>query len=159
MRMRSLEENLELSFRHLPTAFAKLAFLSTVRDPYTGKYLHEGWTLIESSEEIHNLLRDTHREVFEFVCSMPMARLCGELRGYLRSFSAPWQDTVRLWNELESYREMIPQGVCNEEREFFISQMRVALEVLGQAPDWAQRELSSWQFLQLDQQLRRHLEN
>jgi hypothetical protein len=159
MRIRTLEENLELSFKHLPTAFAKLAFLSTVRDPYTGKYLHEGWTLIRCSEEIHSFLRDAHREVFEFVCSMPIARLCGELRDYLRSFSTPWQDTIGLWNELESYREMIPQGVCIEEREFFISQMQVALQVLAQAPDWAQRELSSWQFLPPAQQLRRHLEN
>ena len=159
MRIRSLEENLELSFRHLPTAFAKLAFLSTVRDPYTGKYLHEGWTLIRSSEEIHSFLRKTHHELFEFVCSMPIARFCGELGGYLCSLSAPRQDIIRLWNELESYREMIPQGVCIEEREFFTSQMHVALEVLDQAPDWAQRELSSWQFLPPAQQLRRHLEN
>jgi hypothetical protein len=159
MRIRTLEENLELGFKHLPTAFAKLAFLSTVRDPYTGKYLHEGWTLIGSSEKIHNLLRDTHHEVFEFVCSMPLARFCGELRAYLRSLSAPWQGTIRLWNELETYREMIPQGVCIEEREFFTSQMQVALEILTQAPDWAQRELSSWQFLPPGQQLRRHLEN
>jgi hypothetical protein len=159
MYTRTLEENLELTFRQLPTAFAKLVFLATVRDPYTGKYLHEGWTTVGSSEEIHSLLRDTHHEVFEFVCSMPIMRLCGELRGYLRSLSAPWRNTIRLWDELESYREMIPQGVSIEEREFFISQMQVGLAVLTQAPDWAQRELSSWQFLPPAQQLRRHLEN
>jgi hypothetical protein len=133
--------------------------LATVRNPYTGKYLHEGWSLFGSSEEIHSLLRDTHHEVFEFVCSMPIARLCGELGAYLRSLSAPWQDTIRLWNELEGCREMIPQGACIEEREFFTSQMQVALQVLAQAPDWARWELSSWQFLPPAQQLRRHLEN
>jgi hypothetical protein len=159
MRMRTLGENLTLSFDHLPTAFAKLAFLSTVRDPYTGRYLHEGWASMGSSEEIHRLLRDTHREVFEFVCSMPIPRLCGELHNYLRSLSTPWEETIRVWNELETYREMIPQGICFEEREFFTSQMHVALDILAKAPDWAQRELSSWRFLPPAQQLRRHLEN
>jgi hypothetical protein len=159
MNPRSLPRELELSLDRLPTAFSKLAFLTVVRDPYTGRYLHEGWASMESSEEIHRLLRSTHHEVFEFVCSMPMPQLCGELHNYLRSLSAPWEGTVRLWNELESYREMIPQGICLEEREFFTSQMHVALDVLATAPDWATRELSSWRFLPPAQQLRRHLGN
>lgn len=159
MRMRTLEESLTLSFDHLPTAFAKLAFLSTVRDPYTGKYLHEGWTSMGSSEEIHRLLRGAHHEIFQFVCGMPIPRLCSELHNYLRSLSTPWEETIRVWNELETYREMIPQGICLEEREFFISQMHVALDVLATAPDWVQRGLSSWRFPQPAQQLRRHLEN
>jgi hypothetical protein len=159
MSPRSLPRELESSLDHLPTAFSKLAFLTAVRDPYTGRYLHEGWVSMGSAEEIHRLLWDTHQELFEFVCSMPIPRLCGELHNYLRSLCKPLEELVRVWNELESYREMIPQGVCFEGREFFTSQMRVALEILAKAPDWAERELSSWRFLPPDQQLRRHLEN
>ena len=159
MNPRSLPKQLELSLEHLPTAFSKLVFLTAVRDPYTGRYLHEGWTSVGSLEEIHSLLRGSHHEVFEFVCSMPIPRLCGELDDYLRSLSTPWDETIRVWNELETYRQMIPEGICLEEREFFTSQMHVALDVLATAPDWARRELSSWRFLPPDQQLRRHLEN
>ena len=159
LRAKSLEDHLDRSFEYLPTAFAKLAFLTTVRDPYTGTYLHEGWLSVGSADEIHRVLRNAHNEVFEFVCSMPVLQLCGELKGYLAGLSVPVQATVRLWSELENYREMIPEGVCAEAREFFGSQMRAALEVLTTAPDWAQRELSSWRFLPPGQQFRRHLDN
>lgn len=159
MNPTSLPRQLELSLEHLPTAFSKLAFLTAVRDPYTGKYLHEGWVSMGSPEEIHKLLRDSHHEVFEFVSGMPLMRLCGELFGYLRSISTPWKQTIRVWYELESYREMIPEGLCAEEREFFNSQMQAALHVIANAPDWAARELSSSRFPPPDQQLRRHWEN
>jgi hypothetical protein len=159
MNRRNLQEHVEMSLDHLPTAFSRLAFLTAVRDPYTGKYLHEGWVSMASSEEIHKILQDAHLEIVEFVCSMPIAQLCAEVVSYLRSLPSNWKETLRLWRELEPYREMLPQGICAEEREFFVSQMQVALDVLATAPDWAPRELASWQFLPPDQRLRRHLEN
>jgi hypothetical protein len=159
MNSRSLSEQLELTLDRLPMAWARLAFLTAVRDPYTGKYLHEGWVSMDSPQEIHRILRNAHHEVFEFICSMPIAQFCAEVDGYLRSLSSSWEETLRVWRELESYREMIPQGICVEEREFFVSQMQVALDVLATAPDWARRELASWRFLPPAQQLRRHLEN
>src|SRR5689334_12705188 len=117
---RALRENLELSLGHVPTAFGRLAFLSAVRDPYTGRYLHEGWTLIGSKEEIHRLLQTRHLEIFDVVCGMPILQLCGELQDHLSRLPAAPEGTAHLWNELESYREMIPQGICNDEREFFV---------------------------------------
>jgi hypothetical protein len=159
MNPRSLSEQLEISLERLPIAFAKLAFLTSVRDPYTGEYLHEGWASMGAPEEIHRILRNAHHEVFEFVCSMPIAQLCAEVDGYLRSLPANREQTLRVWRELESYREMVPQGVCAEEREFFVSQMQGAVEVLTTAPDWARRELASWRFLPPDQRFQRHLEN
>jgi hypothetical protein len=156
---KTLEQHLDLAFEHLPTSFAKLAFLAAVRDSYTGRYIHEGWVSAGSSEQIHETLRDAHCEVFQFVCSMPISQLCAELGSYLRRLSVSFQESVRLWSEMEPYRDMMPAGICAEEREFFLSQMRMALEALITAPDWAQREITSWRFLRPDQQFRRHLEN
>ena len=156
---RTIEQHLEVALDHLPSSFAKLAFLAAVRDPYTGRYLHEGWTLAGSRDEIHETLRRAHQEMFEFVCSMPMPELCAELNRYFRGLSSPFEQTVQVWTEVESYRDMMPQGLCVEEREFFVSQMRIAMKVLITAPDWAQREVTSWRFLQPDQRFRRHLEN
>jgi hypothetical protein len=156
---KTVDQHLEATLDHLPSAFAKLAFLAAVRDPYTGKYLHEGWTSSGSPEAIHETLRRAHLEVFEFVCSMPIPQLCADLNSYLCGLSVPFEQTVRVWREVESYRDMMPQGICAEEREFFVHQLQMALRVLLTAPDWAQREVTSWRFLQPDQQFRRHLEN
>lgn len=156
---RSVEDHLELAFEHLPSAFAKLSFLTTVRDPYTGRYLHEGWTLADSPEEIHKLLRSTHNELFEFVCGLSIGQLCSQLDGYLRTLPVPCERAISLWNELESYREMIPEGTCVAERDFFASQMQIALDVLANAPEWVRRDQSSWRFQPPLQQFPRHLEN
>ena len=159
MIQKSVEQHLERALDHLPTSFAKLAFLAAVRDPYTGRYLHEGWTLAGSREEIHETLGRAHEEVFQLVCSLPMPELCAELSSYLRGLSVPFAESVRVWGECESYRDMMPNGICSAEREFFASQLRIALRILIIAPHWAQREVTSWRFLQPGQQFRRHLEN
>lgn len=134
--MHRLEEELALALNSLPTAFAKLSFLTTVRDPYTGRYLHEGWLFCSSADEIHETLWKTHGEVFENVLDLTLPLLCRELRNYVDSFCELREWTARLWLELESYREMIPEGVCVEARDFFFSQMRLSLRVLLTAPDW-----------------------
>ncbi len=138
MLLQALENELALTLNSLPTTFSKLSFLTTVRDPYTGRYLHEGWLVCSSEHEIHQLLRKTHEEIFELVLNLTMPLLCGELKRYLDSFSEARERTVRLWLELESYREMIPEGVCAEARELFVSQMRTSLNVLLTAPNWPQ---------------------
>jgi len=136
MLVRTIEDELALTLNALPTAFSKLSFLTTVRDPHTGRYLHEGWLPWSSRDEIHELLRKAHEEVFENVLNLTMPLLCGELRSYLDSISELRERAARFWLELESYREMIPQGVCVQAHDFFRSQMRLSLKVLLTAPDW-----------------------
>ncbi len=159
MNPRTIEEQLEFTLDHLPTAFAKLAFLTAVRDPYTGKYLHEGWVSIGTPEEIHELLRRTHHEIFDSVTGFPIAQLCAAVKMYLNSLSTPLQDTARLWSELESYREMIPAGICGEGRDLFVSQMRAAVSILIIVPEWAPIQgLSSSRLPPPGQQYPHHLE-
>ena len=136
MLVHTIEDELALTLNVLPTAFSKLSFLTTVRDPHTGRYLHEGWLPWSSRDEIHELLRKAHEEVFENVLNLTMPLLCGELRSYLDSVSDSGERTARFWLELESYREMVPQGVCVQVREFFVSQVRTSLNVLLTVPDW-----------------------
>jgi hypothetical protein len=157
---KKLEEHLELTLNCLPTSFSQLAFFASVRDPYNGRYLHEGWLSLESADKVHEVLRRLHQEVFELVLRLPVRLLCGELRRYLESLSESREETVRLWQELESYREMTPQGAPGLSRELFVSQMRTALAVLLSAPDWPQIPArSSSQHQPLVPQFQRHLDN
>src|SRR5260370_2431922 len=111
MIQRTLEEQLKLTWKHLPSVFAKLAFLTAIRDPYAGKYMHEGWASFGSSEEIHEMLRSTHCALFDQLSGLPIRQLCAEVETYFQSLSEPAQHTSRLWNALESYRDMIPEGI------------------------------------------------
>jgi len=46
MREKPISRYLQNVLDALPSAFAQLVFLSSLRDPYTGRYLHEGWASV-----------------------------------------------------------------------------------------------------------------
>ena len=160
MILKSVEDELARTFTYLPTSFSRLAFLASVRDAYTGRYLHEGWATHSSSEQVHEILRRTHEDIFNSVLKMPFKTFCGELKGYLESFATMQQQTMTLWLELETYRDMIPEGVSRLSRAFFLSQIKIALKALLTMPDWplVQAQSSSLHPL-LVLPPRHHLEN
>jgi hypothetical protein len=123
-------------FDSLPSPFAQLAFLASLRDPYTGHYLHEGWASICSPAEVNVALRTTHQDVFECVANLSLVGLSRELRKHFKSLGEAERRAATLWLETEPYYEMIPEGCSSLSRKFFISQVRFALELLIHAPSW-----------------------
>lgn len=160
MLLQNVEDQLELTFTYLPTRFSRLAFLASVRDSYTGRYLHEGWVMISSRDGIHEILQRTHKQVFDLVLKMSLLEMCAELRRYFESLTNTEGQTLNLWLELQTYRDMIPQGASEVSREFFLSQMKIALKTLLTVPDWSRiraQSASPRQLLVLPR--RPHLEN
>ena len=127
-------------FDALPSPFAQLAFLASLRDPYTGHYLHEGWASICSPAEVNVALRETHQDVFECVTGLSLVGLSRELRKHFKSLGEAERRAATLWLETEPYYEMIPEGCSALSRKFFISQVRFALELLIHAPSWEHLE-------------------
>jgi hypothetical protein len=123
-------------FDSLPSPFAQLAFLASLRDPYTGHYLHEGWASIASPAEVNVALRETHQDVFECVTGLSLVGLSRDLRKHFKSLGEVERRAATLWLETEPYYEMIPEGCSTLSRKFFISQVRFALELLIHAPSW-----------------------
>ena len=160
MILKSLENELEQTFIYLPTSLSRLAFLASVRDSYTGRYLHEGWAMLSTPEQVHEILRRTHEDIFNGILKMSFKTFCGELKGYLETFAAMQQQTIAMWLELETYRDMIPSGVSRLSRAFFLSQTRIALKALLTMPEWPliQAQSSSLHPL-LVLPRRHHLEN
>ena len=120
----------------LPAPFARLVFLTSMRDHYTGHYLHEGWASVSSPEDVNTALREMHRRMFECVATLSLLDLCVELRNHFQSLGEPELRAANLWLETEPYYEMIPEGYPPLARKLFISQVRLSLEVLVRAPKW-----------------------
>lgn len=133
----SLSRYVRRALDSLPSPFAQLVFLASLRDPYTGHYLHEGWASISSPAEVNRALRMTHQSIFESVVDLPLLALCKELRRHFASLGETEQRAAKLWLETEPYYELIPEKCPLIPRKFFISQLRLALEVLVRAPDWS----------------------
>ena len=132
-RVNQLNNLLERSLGCLPDAFARMVFVASIYDPYAGRYLHEGWTHVASSEEIHGVLQRAHLRVFEEVLELPLEDLAAQLQKHLEGLGGAERKIIRSWLEMEPFRDAIPKGASSLQREFFISQMKTALWILVSA--------------------------
>jgi len=150
---------LNRSLEALPAPFAQLVFLSSLRDPYTGRYLHEGWATVASASEVHVLIREKHLAIFREVMETSLSEMCNQLQGHFGSLEGETSEMATLWLEAEPFREMIPKGCWPLERKFLISQMRSALAALVRCPDlFRPLARGAWLDQPPAQQPRRHLE-
>jgi hypothetical protein len=133
----SIHRYLRKALVSLSNPFAQLVFLSSLRDPYTGQYLHEGWASFSSRAEVHEAVCETHQQIFESVARLSLIALSVELRKHFESTGEGEARTANLWLETEPYYQMVPEGCSFLSRKFFISQVRFALEILVQAPTWS----------------------
>jgi len=120
----------------LPSPFAQLAFLASLRDSYTGHYFQEGWATVCSTGELNVTLRDMHNTVFASVARLSPVELSQELRTHFRSIGEVERSVATLWLDTEPYCDMIPEGCSSLSRQYFISQVRLALKLLLHAPSW-----------------------
>lgn len=134
-----LDRYLSRALESLDDPLAQLVFITSLRDPYTGHYLHEGWATVASMEIVHAALTDTHRRVFESVLNLRLPDMCSALRKHFSSLGENGLGVAKLWLEMAPFNEMIPAGCSPLTRKFFISQVHFALEVLIQAPS-----LTNW---------------
>jgi len=136
---------LQRSLDALQAPFPQLVFLSSLRDPYTGRYLHEGWATIESAQEVHSRIRQTHLAVFQRVLQSSLAEMCLQLQSHFQTLEGETSTVAKLWLEAEPFREMMPIGCWPLERKFFIAQMTSALAALARCPDlWHPLARSAW---------------
>lgn len=137
-RVGSLERYIARALGSVNTDFERLVFLGSLRDVYTGHYLHEGWVRVASPDEIHHVLQGVHQLSFDSVLRLSLMDLSKQLRFHFQSVSQPERDTSLLWLESEPFRDLVPQGCSPVARDLFVSQIKTALNVLWQAPDWSE---------------------
>lgn len=116
--------------------FERLVFLGSLRNAYTGRYLHEGWVGLASADEIHSVMRDFHESLFDSVLRLSVIDLGKELRIHFRMLGEPERETALLWLQTEPFRDLVPQACGSLLRQIFLSQVRTALAVLCCAPEW-----------------------
>lgn len=125
-----LNKLLQRSMAALDTPFERLVFLASIRDSYSGRYRHEGWAQAGGAEEIHQTAQHMHHAAFATLLQTALLDLVEEVRRHFGSLQGDEAGMASSWLETEPYREMLPAGCTVMEREFFVSQMRLALAVL-----------------------------
>jgi hypothetical protein len=126
-----LAANVDRTLASLPGEFARIVYLASLRDAYSGRYLHEGWAGVASPQAVHDALQARHNELLTAASALSLDSLAEQVERHFATLSEDPVALARLWLELEPFREALPAGASPIQREFFISQMRLALRMIA----------------------------
>lgn len=113
----------------------RLIYLASTRDYNTGTYHHEGLAARFRTDVAGRALEAAHRQIFHRLSVCPLRQLVKELETYIHSARQERGEILHVWQKLEPYRVAIPMEVNLVAARLFVSNVRLALAILRQAPE------------------------
>ena len=127
---RIIEDFTQTTLVGIPSNFARLTYVASLRDLSSGRYEHEGLSALYPGEAIQQALEVCHEQVFERILEMPLSAQEEDLRSCLEAMQGGLCATVGHWQRLESYRVLVPEKSPDYLKELFYSNLRALLEIL-----------------------------
>lgn len=115
----------------IPSAFARLTYLASLRDLSSGRYAHAGLTAVYPPEAVQQALEECHEEIFERILETPLEEQERDLRAHLRTMEPGLAVAVEHWRKLEAYRTLLPVEAPTYLKDLFCSNIRALLEILA----------------------------
>jgi hypothetical protein len=116
----------------IPSAFARLTYMASLRDLSSGRYEHAGLTAVYPPEAVQQALEQCHEEIFERILESPLEEQEQDLRAHLETVESGLCVAVTQWRKLEAYRMLLPTDAPDYLRELFCSNIRALLEILDE---------------------------
>jgi hypothetical protein len=114
----------------IPSAFGKIVYLASLRNENTGKYQHFGLSQIYSDEDADLVLRESHEEAFREWLTFSLEPQKTDLEEYLSGLDDDRATVLDAWSTLAPYRRLIPARATEAERELYVSDLELILELL-----------------------------
>jgi hypothetical protein len=114
----------------IPSAFGRLVYLSSLRDPNTGRYQHHGLALVFGEDEARKALRKSHEQVFAEWLSFNLEQQQADLRLYLSDLFEDKRTVLETWQKLEPYNNLLPKSAKGVERQLYIGDLTALLALL-----------------------------
>lgn len=114
----------------IPSIYARLAFLASLRDMNTGRYEHHGLAMIFGPEEAGEAIRKSHEDTFLAWLALRLEQQKADLDLYFSTLPADRRTLVENWLRLAPYRSVIPAWASPAQRELYEANFAVLLETL-----------------------------
>jgi hypothetical protein len=135
---RVIEDFTTRTLATIPGDFARLVYVSSLRDLASGRYGHEGLAALYPEESVQQALAHCHGELFLRILETPLEQQEWDLRSCLSGLEGNFREIVERWKELDFHRVLLPLGVQSYLQDLFCSNLRTLLGILAV-------ELASWQ--------------
>ena len=114
----------------IPSQFARLTYVASLRELSSGQYEHEGLAALYPEEAIQQALQLCHEQIFERILESPLSVQEEDLRKCLAPMQGGMCAAVAHWRQLEVYWILLPENSPDFLKELFCSNLRVLLDIL-----------------------------
>ncbi len=115
----------------IPSDFGRFCYVSSLKDPKTGRYEHDGLTALYPVSSVQAGLAQCHEELFSKILETPLREQSRDLRMCINTASGKFEDVVESWGENPYFREMCPEGLPDYLRDLFCSNMAALMAVFS----------------------------
>jgi hypothetical protein len=117
----------------IPSVFGRLAYLSALRNPNSGRYEHHGLDLVFGADEANRALKKSHKQVFADWLSFNIEEQMADLELYLSDLPEDKKTVIRAWTKLAPYKNLVPSNAKAVERRLYVNELQAMLELLRRA--------------------------
>jgi hypothetical protein len=127
---RIVQDFTQTTLAAIPSSFARLTYIASLRDLSSGRYEHDGLAALYPEGAIQQALELCHEQVFERILETALAGQEEDLRTCLGGMQGGFSVVVAHWRSLEAYRVLVPEHSPDYLKELFYSNLRALLEIL-----------------------------
>jgi len=114
----------------IPTCYGRLVYLTSLRDPNTGRYEHYLLEETYGAGLAQAGLEGIHIQSYRSWIAMNLEQKRADLYLYLVSLSSDKRQVLQTWLMTAPYRSLIPLHTQPVERDVFLSDMQILLDLL-----------------------------
>lgn len=134
---RVIEDVTARTLAAIPTDYGRLLYLASLRDPESGRYVHDGLEATFPAPAVQQALAFCHEEIFARILESPLESQEWDLRACLGSLEADLGETAAAWTAGETYAPLPPAGLPEYLSALFRSNVRNLLALfLADRPTW-----------------------
>jgi hypothetical protein len=110
--------------------FARIVYLSSLRDFSTGDYHHDGLARSFSKSAASAALIAAHQEAFYHLTLAPIECFVAQVERFIRSSPRDYASSLHAWETLEGYRVTVPSACDQLTSALFRSNVKIAITLL-----------------------------